>query len=47
MEASNGTENGAEQALINDEDDKGGYKLRFCTVCASNQNRYVSSQDFS
>lgn len=21
--------------------EEGGYKLRFCTVCASNQNRYV------
>lgn len=22
--------------------DSGGYKLKFCTVCASNQNRYAS-----
>lgn len=22
--------------------DPGGYKLKFCTVCASNQNRYAS-----
>lgn len=21
--------------------DEGGFKLKFCTVCASNQNRYV------
>lgn len=27
--------------------DEGGYKLKFCTVCASNQNRYASPRSSS
>lgn len=34
----NGASNGERQ-------DPGGYKLRFCTVCASNQNRFVWSKN--
>ena len=33
--------NGANSALENgDRQDASGFKLKFCTVCASNQNRY-------
>lgn len=34
-----GTENGIGNESVRE--DEGGFKLRFCTVCASNQNRYV------
>lgn len=40
MEVSNGTPTGSAQNGT--EQDSGEYKLKFCTVCASNQNRSAS-----
>lgn len=43
MEAPNGSAVAGVDSTMNGNDAQdGGFKLKFCTVCASNQNRYVS-----
>lgn len=43
MEVANGTAAPTAPAQNGESEDKGGYKLKFCTICASNQNRSMES----
>jgi RNA polymerase II subunit A C-terminal domain phosphatase SSU72 len=39
METTNGNAGSAAQAQNGQQEDESGFRLKFCTVCASNQNR--------
>jgi len=45
MAAANGDAAVSDQPTSQDGDDSAAFKLKFCTVCASNQNRYVTDRN--